>query len=409
MMVSSENIDTALATGLKPLFSPGQRVLLIVPDTTRTAPVGDLVQRILPILRDMGALADVIVALGTHPALSDPDLLRHLGFTRESHAADFPDVRLMNHDWNDPSNLVQIGTIPGERITELTGGRLCDAVNLTLNRVVHEYDHLLILGPVFPHEIAGFSGGSKYLFPGISGPEIIDCFHWLGAVITNMEVIGVIDNPVRQVLNEAAGFLQIPVSAVSIVVHEGSLAHISVGPLFDSWHSAATCSAVCHVVRKPRTFDRVLSCAPRMYEDLWTGGKCMYKCEPVVEDGGELIIYAPHVSSFSVVHEDILERIGYHVLDYFLKQIDRFADVPKGIMAVSTYIKGTGSYENGVETPRIRVSVASQIPREACERVGLGYVDMNDIRVDDWRDREDDGILLVERAGETLYKLAGQE
>ena len=140
-----------------------------------------------------------------------------------------------------------------------------------------------------------------------------------------------------------------------------------------------------------------------MYEDLWTGGKCMYKCEPVVQDGGELIIYAPHVDSFSVTHGHIMEKIGYHVRDYFVKQMDRFADVPRAVMAVSTYVKGAGTYKDGVETPRIRVSVASAIPKEKCEAAGLGYVDPAGIDVEAWKGREDEGILFVERAGETLY------
>jgi hypothetical protein len=129
----------------------------------------------------------------------------------------------------------------------------------------------------------------------------------------------------------------------------------------------------------------------------------MYKTEPVVEDGGELIIHAPHIASVSVTHARVMERIGYHVRDYFLANMDRFADVPKAAMAVSTYLKGSGAYDGGIETPRIRVSVASAIPRETCESVGLGYVDPATIDCCAWRGREDEGILLVEEAGEVLY------
>jgi len=401
--MTPQETDSILSDGLPQVIEPGRRVLLIVPDTTRTAPVGDLVQRMVPMIQDLGARVDIIVALGTHPALPGDVMKRHLGVTDEALAGRFADVKLMNHEWNNPASLGKIGEIPAGRVAELTGGPMAEDVDLTLNRVISEYDQLLILGPVFPHEIAGFSGGSKYLFPGISGVEMINFSHWLGAVITNRKIIGVIDNPVRRVLDEAAGRVPMPVDAVSIVVHHGDLAHLSVGPVFESWRAAAEQSARLHVVRKPRLFHRALSCAPLMYPDLWTGGKCMFKVEPVIEDGGEIIIYAPHADSFSVVHGRIMNQIGYHVRDYFLKQMDRFRHVPRAVMAVSTYLKGSGTFEDGVETPRIKVSVASQIPREDVERAGLGYVDMNEIDIEDWRGREDEGILFVERAGETLY------
>ena len=401
--MKTQEIQTRLAEGLQKIRWEGRNVLLIVPDGTRTAPVGDMVRGMYPVLRDQGLHVDLIVALGTHEPLGQEAMLAHLGMTEASYAANYADMKLMNHRWNDPGQLTRIGELSEDRIAEISGGLMREKVALTLNRAIHSYDHLLILGPVFPHEIAGFSGGAKYLFPGICGPEMIDFLHWLGAVITNLRIIGRRDNPVRRILDEAAASVGVPVSAISLVVHRGEIAHLSVGPLVESWQAAVEHAARLHIVRKPRRFRRVLSCAPKMYEDMWTGGKCMYKCEPVVADRGEIIIYAPHVSSFSVTHGHILQKIGYHVRDYYLKQMGRFAGIPRVAMAISTYVKGSGTYENGVEKPRIRVSLATAIPREACERAGLGYVDPTTIDADQWRDREDEGILFVEKAGETLY------
>jgi len=274
---------------------------------------------------------------------------------------------------------------------------------LTLNRAIRNYDQLLILGPVFPHEVAGFSGGSKYLFPGISGPEMIDFFHWLGAIITSLKTIGIRDNPVRAVLDEAAAQVPLPVHAVSIVVHLGQLAHVSVGGVTESWRAAAEQSQRLHMVHKPRLYQCVLACAPKMYDDLWTGGKCMYKCEAVVADGGEIIIYAPHINSFSITHGRVLEQIGYHVIGYYLQQPERFKGISRAIMAVSSYVKGAGEYRDGVERARIRVTVASGIGREVCERAGLGYADPARINLRDWQNHEEEGRLFIEKAGETLY------
>lgn len=381
------------------------RVLLIIPDTTRTAPVGRMFKLVHSILSERGVYMDVMVALGTHQPLSRETMLRHLGLTKESYNDRYLSVQLFNHHWDDPNALAEIGTIPSDTIREITGGLMAEDVAITLNRRILDYDHLLILGPVFPHEVAGFSGGAKYLFPGISGPEIIDFFHWLGATITNMKTIGIADNPVRRILDAAADFVPIPVSAISMVIDKGDLAGLYAGGLRESWEQAVKDSLRLHVVYKPKLFKRVLACAPLMYDDLWTGGKCMYKCEPVVADGGELIIYAPHITSFSYTHGHILEETGYHVRDYYLHQPERFTHIPPAVKAVSTYLKGSGTYENGVEKPRIRVTLATGIPRELCEKAGVGYLDPATIDFNDWRNREDEGIFFVEKAGETLYLL----
>ena len=381
----------------------GRRVLALIPDRTRTAPVGGMVKAVHRILRDLGAGLDVMVALGTHPPLSREAMLAHLDLSEETYAASYADVGLFNHRWDDDESLAEIGEIPADLISQLTDGLMAETVKVRVNRTALTYDHVLILGPVFPHEVAGFSGGNKYIFPGISGPEIIDFFHWLGAVITNLEIIGVRDNPVRRVLDEAAALMPVPVSNISMVIHGEGVSGLYVGPPIESWREAAAESARLHVVYKPRTFQRVLACAPLMYEDLWTGGKCMYKLEPVVADGGELITYAPHISSLSLTHGHIIEKIGYHVRDYYLKQPERFSGIPRAVMAVSTYVRGSGVYENGAEKPRINVSLATGVPPEVCEKVGLGYVDPAGIDFSEWRNREEEGILLVEKAGEILY------
>ena len=401
--MNSTDLDSLLQDGLTRRIPCGSKVLLIIPDMTRTAPVADMVRRLHRILRELNAQHDIMVALGTHPPLTEPALRRHLGIANGSLADAFPGVRVMNHAWDDPASLISIGTIPAARIAELSHGLMAENVPLTINRTIRDYDQLLILGPVFPHEVAGFSGGSKYLFPGISGPEMIDFFHWLGAVLTNLKTIGIRDNPARAVLDEAAAQVPLPVHAVSMVVHNGRLAHVSVGDVTESWRAAADQSQRLHVVRKPRLYQRVLACAPKMYDDLWTGGKCMYKCEAVVADGGEIIIYAPHINSLSITHGRVLEQIGYHVTGYYLQQPERFKDISRAVMAVSSYMKGTGEYCNGKERARIRVTIASGINRETCERVGLGYANPARINLRDWPNREEEGLLFIEKAGETLY------
>lgn len=401
--MTPQEIDSVLAEHLPGCLGGSRRVLLIVPDGTRTAPVGDLVKRIIRVVHNVGVGVDILVALGTHPPLPREMLLSHLGMSEELYAADYSDVTLMNHVWDDPEQLECMAELSADEVDELSGGLLNERVELTLNRVVRDYDRLLVLGPVFPHALVGFSGGSKYFFPGISGPEMIDIVHWLGALQTSMKTIGHIDTPIRRVLNAAVDHLSLNITGISVVAHHGGIEHLGVGDLHTVWRDAAEVSRRIHVMHTGRRYGKVLACCPPMYPDLWTGGKCMYKCESVVEDGGELIIYAPHVQVLSEVHDATIHRLGYHVRDYFLAHMDRYRNESRAVMAYCCVVKGSGKYENGIETPRIRVSVASGVSREICEKLGLGYIDPATIDPDEWKDREDEGVLLVEKAGETLY------
>jgi len=263
----------------------------------------------------------------------------------------------------------------------------------------------MIVGPTFPHEILGFSGGNKYFFPGISGPEFLNLFHWLGALITNVGVIGKRDTTVRRMVDRAADFLAVERMFLSLVVKENRLVGLYAGTPEEAFSAAADHSGKIHIQYRDRPYQRVLSCSPPMYDELWTAGKCMYKLEPVVADGGELIIYAPHITEISVTHGTLIEQVGYHVRDYFIKQMDQFTDIPLGILAHSTHLKGMGTYEGGVEKPRIKVTLATQLSETLCRKVNLGYRDPASIQFEEWRGREDKGILYVEKAGEILYRL----
>lgn len=383
----------------------GRRVLCIIPDHTRTAPIDLMFRVVYRELAERVELLDFIVALGTHPPMSDDAINRRVGITQAERTDLYPKARFFNHRWNDPGQLRPAGTFSADEVSRLSGGRITDEVTVTINRMVFDYDLLLIIGPTFPHEVVGFSGGNKYLFPGLAGQEIIDMFHWLGALITNPEIIGTKYTPVRAVVDRAAAFLPVERLCMSLVVKGSDLAGLYIGTPEEAWEAAADLSDKLHVVYKNRSYHTVLSRCPPMYDDLWTGGKCMYKLEPVVADGGDLIIFAPHITEVSAVHGEIIEDIGYHVRDYFVAQPDRFRGVPGGVMAHSTHVKGIGTYSNGVEKPRVNVILATGILEETCRRINLDYQDPAAIDVNAFTDREEEGILYVPKAGETLYRL----
>lgn len=383
----------------------GKRILAIIPDHSRTAPIDMMFRTVYKLLAARAARMDFMVALGTHPPMSDEAINKRVGITQQERSTKYPKARFFNHHWKDPNQLRSAGTITEDEVAEISNGRMRREVNVTINKHVYDYDILMIIGPTFPHEVVGFSGGNKYLFPGIAGQEIIDMFHWLGALITNPAIIGTKYTPVRKVVDRAAAMLPMERLCLSLVVKGADLAGLYIGTPEEAWEAAAGLSDKLHITYKDRPFRKVLSRAPAMYDDLWTGGKCMYKLEPVVADGGELIIYAPHIKEVSVTHGEIIEKIGYHVRDYFVKQMDKFRDIPGGVMAHSTHVKGIGSYENGVEKPRVNVVLATQIPEAVCRKINMGYRDPATIDIEEWKDREEEGILYVPKAGEMLYRL----
>ncbi len=407
--LTDAEVGSALARGISELGLDGHRVLVVIPDGTRTAPIPLFFGLLQELLAGRVAALDYLVALGTHPPMTDLALSGLLGVPVRSGAAQ--SSRVFNHRWDLPETFTTIGTIPAAEIAEASQGRLSIEVPVRLNRLVcgaaggSPYDRLLVLGPVFPHEVAGFSGGNKYFVPGVAGPEIIDVTHWLGALLTCRSIIGVADTPVRRLIDRSAELIPTPRSCIALVMHGPELHGLSIGSMTEAWREAARLAAELDIVEVERPFRRVLSVIPEMYEDLWTAAKGMYKLEGVIEDGGEVVLYAPHVREVSRVHGRHLEEIGYHVRDFFLANWERYRDRPWGVLAHSTHLCGDGTYESGVERPRIRVTLATGIPRERCERIGLGYLDPATVVPEVWADREKEGILLVRRAGEMLYRL----
>jgi len=403
--LSSERIEEICAQAFENKRIDGKRLLFVIPDYTRTAPLDVLFRTLLRLLAGRVRKMDFLVALGTHPPMSEEQILRRVGSSLAEKEADFPQIHFFNHEWQNPEKLVRIGSISAEEVEEISGGRMNQSVEVAINRLVLEYDLLVIIGPTFPHEVVGFSGGNKYLIPGIAGADIIDMFHWLGALITSPVIIGNKRTPVREIVDRAAALIPIERFCLSLVVKENGLVGLFAGPPEEAWSAAADLSTKLYIIFKEQPYQRVLACAPDMYDDLWTGAKCMYKLEPVVADGGELIIYAPHIQQVSITHGADIEAIGYHVRDYYLKQMDKFRHVRGGVMAHSTHVKGVGSYIDGVEKPRINVVLATQISAATCAKINLGYCDPRAIHLQEWQNRENDGRLYVPKAGEMLYRL----
>jgi len=395
----------------------GRSVCVLVPDATRVCPLPLLISAVHRALHGRVTRLTVLVALGTHGAMSEQGLAVHLGYAERGLEETYPGTTVLNHEWSKPETFAHLGTIPAARLEELSQGRLSLDVAVLLNRAVVEHDVALVVGPVLPHEVVGMSGGNKYFFPGVAEQKIIDVSHWLGALITSAEIIGTTGlTPVRALINDGAALIPADKLALCVVTggaDEGAqraeagssgLHSVSFGDTISSWASAAEVSAATHITYLDKPVRRVVSLVPAMYDELWTGAKGFYKVEPVVADGGEVIVYAPHITELATSHPQIHE-IGFHCRDYFVKQWDRFSGVHWGVLAHATHLRGAGTYdaETGEELLRVQVTLATGIPEQICRAVNLGYLDPASVDVAALA--TDPDTLVVPRAGEVLFRL----
>ncbi|MGB7848226.1 MAG: lactate racemase domain-containing protein [Candidatus Acidiferrum sp.] len=403
--LSEDEIHAIVAAAATELEIKGKRVLTIIPDGTRTMPMPLMFQLLQEEIGAQAAASDYLVALGTHPLMSEEQLIALIGRPVKDGACD--GARVLNHRWDIPETFVEIGTIAASEVEEVSTGLLSEPIPVKINRLIFDYDQVLICGPVFPHEVVGFSGGNKYLFPGISGQGMIDQTHWLGALLGSYRLIGTCYTPVRELIDRAARKIKVPVACLALVVTKEGVSGVYFGSAREAWESAAKLSSQKHIEWIDRPYRRVLSVMPEMYADIWTAAKGMYKVEPAIMDDGEVVIYAPHITEISYTHGAFINRIGYHCRDYFVKQWDRFADVPRGVLAHSTHLRGEGVFDlgTGFERDRIRVTLSTGISEERCERLNLGYLDPASIELKEWQGREEEGIKVIPRAGETLYRI----
>ena len=233
-----------------------KHLLVIIPDHTRNAPINLFFKIIFDLIGKKVKKLDYLIALGTHPPLSEEGILKLVGISKAQRETKYSKINFFNHKWDDPESLEIIGTISADEIYQITNGLSAEDVNVKINKLVFDYELLIIIGPVVPHEVAGFSGGNKYLFPGISGGEITGFFHWLGALITNIEINGKKETPVRKVFNRASSFLTIPKLCFSLVVKDSKLSGLFIGTPEETHSKAVLLSSRLHIINKEKPYQK---------------------------------------------------------------------------------------------------------------------------------------------------------
>ena len=386
------------------VVQPGERVLAIIPDKTRD----DNTHLLFPIANEFlskrGVAAfDVLVAQGTHPPMTEAQKLLKIGYT------DF-DGRLFDHRWDEPEELITLGELSADTVRELTGGLIEQSVTVSINKLLAPgtYDTVLVFGATVPHEVAGFAGGAKYFFPGVAGPELTHTTHWLGALAGIENIIGQVDTPTRRLIEAATELIDAQIISLNTVVSREANGELVTYALFageirEAFRRATEVSRQVHIRYTGRKYKKVIALLDPHYDELWVGGKASYKLGAIIEEGGELIIYAPHLTKLSETHGALIEKYGYAPLESVRDMLGVSQELRENlcIAAHLAHVAYAGRVDaEGRIVPRYRITMASGLDEETCRRVNLGYIDHRSFKIE-----ADNDTLIVENAGRDLYQV----
>jgi len=395
----------------------GSRVLAIIPDKTRDDNTDRLFPLAARILDEKNiAKLDALVAQGTHSPMTETEKLSKIGAEKLS---DIPKLEnIFDHDWNDPEKLATIGEIPAEKVREITSNLFNEAIPLSINKLLApgNYDIVLIFGATVPHEVAGFAGGAKYFFPGVAGAELTHKTHWLAALATIENIIGRIETPTRHLIEAAADHIPAKVVSITSVVTRDDANKLRTHALFAgdfrlALRRAAEISQKVHIKYTGRKYRRVVALLDEHYDELWVGGKASYRLGGIIETGGELIIYAPHLRCISETHGEAIEKFGgYAPLEKVKELVARSGELQENLCVAAhlAHVAFAGrTDEMGAIQTRFKITLASQVSEEICRRVNLNFMDYQTFELAGYENDAD--TLIVERAGRDLYLVASHD
>ncbi|TFB09195.1 DUF2088 domain-containing protein [Candidatus Atribacteria bacterium MT.SAG.1] len=413
--LKDEQLEKIVKESLKD-FSSVKKVLLIHPDYTRI----DFSNRLVPLIcrelknREINQI-DFLNAGGTHRAMTTEEIRCKLGLSSQFNFTNF-----YNHEYNNPQRLITVGKISAAFVAEKTKGELSQSIPVVVNKLITEdYDLIIALSGTLPHEAAGYAGGLKMFFPGISGPEVIDFLHWAAVLIGIPRIIGTVNNPTREVINKGSSYIfdkiKAPTISFNMVFEEGEKEVIPKGiytgmgyeGFIETYQKAAKASSRLHIIYIEQPLKFVVQVIDKSYDEIWTAGKGSYKLQSpgVMAKGGEIIIYAPHINCFHSRPEMdfALKQIGYHCKDYVKKYLKSNPEFSKNIAAHVINVRGAGNLDvnSGKEEFDFKITLATGISKEVCESVGLGYKEPDSIHREDFIRP---GKLWIENGGKYLLK-----
>jgi nickel-dependent lactate racemase len=369
--LASSELKDLLSAALEKL-GRRKKVLVVPPDQTRAASrAGELTRYAWDYYRE--GVRAVLPALGTHKAMSAEQIAGMFG--------NVPSGLFHAHKWRD--DVETIGVVPRDFIYEQSEGKLDYEWPAQVNRMISrgDFDLILSIGQVVPHEVIGMANYNKNILVGTGGPDSINRSHYLGAVYGMERIMGRADNPVRRVLNYAAShfLVALPIVYVLTVVSRNTSGAIVVRGLFigddsDCFHAAAELSFRVNFTLMPQPIRKaVVYLDPHEFHSTWLGNKAIYRTRMAMADSGELIILAPGVRGFGedVRIDKLIRKYGYHGSEATVAMVKENADLAVDLSAAAHLIHGSSE-------GRFRVTwCPGHLTRKEVEAAGFEYAELS--------------------------------
>lgn len=352
-----------------------KKVLLLPPDYTRYHSNAGFISNVYyHLLTDMGASVDVMPALGSHRPVTREEAADMFG--------DIPFERFLEHNWR--TEVVRLGEVPGEYLSEITDGLWKDPVSVEVNRRVMDesYDLILSIGQVVPHEVIGMANHAKNLFVGVGGSDMINKSHMVGAVYGMERMMGRDFTPVRKLfdyaLKEFLGSRPI-VFALTVTTAPGGKIHthgLFIGDTRKVLEEAVALAQeknidfVEHGIKKC-----VVYLDPKEFQSTWLGNKAVYRTRMAVADDGDLIILAPGITHFGedAQIDKLIRKYGYCGRLKVLELFNANEDLQENMGAAAHLIHGSSDGRF-----RITYAVKPHMPKEDIENVNFLWADYDE-------------------------------
>jgi nickel-dependent lactate racemase len=371
-VISAGDLEYGVYSALDKLGNK-KKVLVIPPDFTRFhSRAGEITGLIYKYYKEN--LKDILPALGTHVPMTDHEL--------DCMFKGVPKELFRVHDWR--KDVVTVGTVPGEYISEITNGALDYSWPAQLNKLVINGGHDLILsvGQVVPHEVIGMANYNKNLFVGTGGPEGINKSHFVGAVFGMEKIMGIADNPVRKMLNYASEkFIpHLPVLYIHTVIGRDESFKLVIRGLFiGDDQEVFTRAAVLSLKVNFTVFENPLKKAvvfldPSEFKTTWLGNKSIYRTRMAMADGGELIVLAPGLKEFGEDKEidRLIRKYGYRGTPSTLESLKNNEELRQNLSAAAHLIHGSSEGRFSV------TYCPGHLTKEQIESVNFKYSDLNE-------------------------------
>jgi nickel-dependent lactate racemase len=349
-----------------------KKILVIPPDFTRFhSQAGIITEYIWEYFGEN--LTDIIPAIGTHYPMTPGEIKKMFGNT--------PANLFRVHDWR--GGLVTLGEVPCDYIKEVSEGTVEYSWPAQVDRLLIEgdYDLILSVGQVVPHEVIGMANYNKNIFIGTGGKEGINKSHFLGAVYGMERIMGRSDTPVRKVLNYASDHFanNLPIIYIQTVIGKDVNGNLTINGLFigddiECFNRAAELSLKVNFKMLEKPLKKiVVYLEPEEFKSTWLGNKSIYRTRMAIDDGGELIVLAPGLKEFGEDKEiDLLIRkYGYVNTPKILQLVKENDDLKNNLSAAAHLIHGSSE-------ERFTITYCpGNISKEEIESINFKYADLN--------------------------------